>query len=236
MKIDKKGRTRPRMTLDVNKKVQPLADFMNESFQKWKRPYDYLVFDDFIMKSGASNDPLQTTYKEKARFRLGQAYEWQLGTTESPERPDSESFEPKKQLSKPTFGHRFHCLVDKDCYLQRIEFGLPNQFNKYKGKSDILLETLADSSIRHQDQGWSDMNIRGRTKYFDHGWFGDPGWGYQNPGYGAIFQEKLHRTVRFSWAECRICFKRRTVQSTRTPWRGQNFWKLDKRILLRKNL
>ena len=75
MKIDKKGRTRPRMTLDVQKKVQPLADFMNESFQKWKRPYDYLVFDDFIMKSGASNDPLQTTYKEKARFRFRQAYE-----------------------------------------------------------------------------------------------------------------------------------------------------------------
>ena len=71
MKIDKKGRTRPRMTLDVHEKVQPIADFMNESFQKWKRPDDYLVFDDFIMKSGASNDPLQTTYKEKERFRLG---------------------------------------------------------------------------------------------------------------------------------------------------------------------
>ena len=164
MKIDKKGRTRPRMTLDVQKKVQPLADFMNESFQKWKRPYDYLVFDDFIMKSGASNDPLQTTYKEKARFRRRQG----LGTIESPEGPDFESFEPKKQLSKPTFGHRFHCLVDKDCYLQRIEFGLPNQFNKYKGKSDILLETLADSSIRHQERGWSDRK-------FDHGWFGYPG-------------------------------------------------------------
>ena len=85
MKIDKKGRTRPRMTLDVQKKVQPLADFMNESFQKWKRPYDYLVFDDFIMKSGASNDPLQTTYKEKARFRLGQAQERPKGTTGSGE-------------------------------------------------------------------------------------------------------------------------------------------------------
>ena len=38
--------------------------------------------------------------------------------------------EPGKQYTKTTFGHRFHCLVDKDCYLQRIEFGLPNQFNK----------------------------------------------------------------------------------------------------------
>ena len=48
-------------------------------------------------------------------------------------------------------GHRFHCLVDKDCYLQRIDIALPNQFNKFKGKSDILLETLADSSLRHKD-------------------------------------------------------------------------------------
>ena len=74
MKIDKKGRTRPRMTLNVHKKVQPIADFMNESFQKWKRPDDYLVFDDFIMKSGASNDPLQTTYKEKAWFSLNKSF------------------------------------------------------------------------------------------------------------------------------------------------------------------
>ena len=70
MKVDKRGRTRPRMTLNVTKKVQPIADFMNESFQKWKRPEGYLIFDDFIMKSGATNDPLQTTYKEKARFNV----------------------------------------------------------------------------------------------------------------------------------------------------------------------
>ena len=68
MKIDKRGRTRPRMTLNITKKLQPVSDFMNESFKKWKRPDDYLVFDDFIMKSGASSDPIQTTYKEKARF------------------------------------------------------------------------------------------------------------------------------------------------------------------------
>ena len=68
MKVDKRGRTRPRMTLNITKKLQPVSDFMNESFKKWKRPDDYLVFDDFIMKSGASSDPIQTTYKEKAGF------------------------------------------------------------------------------------------------------------------------------------------------------------------------
>ena len=99
--------------------------------------------------------------------------------------------EPKKQFTKTTFGHRFHCLVDKDCYLQRIEFGLPNQFNKYKGNSDLLLETLADPSIRHQEQGHPifDRTYAGAQNL---GRLGEPWQGYKNSVDWKIFQEKSH--------------------------------------------
>ena len=117
--------------------------------------------------------------------------------------------EPRKQYTKTTFGHRFHCLVDKDCYLQRIEFGLPNQFNKYKGNSDVLLETLADSSIRHQERDQHISYRPSRTKER----FEEPCQGCKDSVDWKIFQEKSHRALRFARAQCRIRLERWTIQS-----------------------